>query len=133
MKNVLKIDHGKKTLIMDRTFAKNAEIVGSDEYMKLQMARKDYPKYKVKLRQIKRNPNKECYRGLTYEYMESYIREHANSISILAEYEEMRLISECHSIRYPAMKKWFLAKYPEVVEYGVPKEESAETNSNVAA
>lgn len=118
MKNVLKVNHSNAELIMDRTFAKKATIVGSQEYTKLQMARSDYPTYTVKLRKIKRNPNKECYRGLTYEYMETYIKTHANAVSRFREYEEMRQISECHSVRYPAIKNWFLSKYPEVAKYG---------------
>jgi len=119
MKNILKVNHSNAELIMDRTFAKKAAIVGSQEYTKLQMARNDYPTYTVKLRQIKRNPNKECYRGLTYEYMETYIKTHANAVSRFREYEEMRQISECHSVRYPAIKNWFLSKYPEVAKYGL--------------
>ena len=119
MKNILKVNHSNAELIMDRTFAKKAAIVGSQEYTKLQMARNDYPTYTVKLRQIKRNPNKECYRGLTYEYMERYIMTHANAVSRFREYEEMRQISECHSVRYPTIKNWFLSQYPEVAKYGL--------------
>lgn len=69
MKNVLKVDSVNKCLVMDRTFAKEAETVGSEAYMLLQNARRDYPTYTVVRRQIKRNSAKECYRGLTYEYM----------------------------------------------------------------
>ena len=119
MKNVLKVDSVNKCLVMDRTFAKEAETVGSEAYMLLQNARRDYPTYTVVRRQIKRNSAKECYRGLTYEYMESYIASHGNAASRRAEYNELRLLAECHSIRYPTIKKWFLAAYPEVAQYGV--------------
>ena len=42
----------------------------------------------------------------------------------LAEYEELLLLSECHSRsrRYPAIKRWFLEMYPEVVTYGSVEE-----------
>ena len=119
MKNVLKVDSVNKCLVMDRTFAKEAETVGSEAYMLLQNARRDYPTYTVVRRQIKRNSAKECYRGLTYEYMESYIASHDNAASRRAEYSELRLLAECHSIRYPTIKKWFLAAYPEVAQYGM--------------
>ena len=119
MKNVLKVDSVNKRLVMDRSFAKEAEIVGSEAYILLQNARRDYPTYTVVRRQIKRNAAKECYRGLTYEYMESYIASHSNAASRRAEYNELRLLAECHSIRYPTIKRWFLATYPEVVQYGV--------------
>ena len=104
MTNYLRVDAVNRQLVMDKTFAKNAQIVGSAEYDMLQRARSDYATYSVVTRQIKRNLNKESYRGLTYQYM-----------------EEMRLISQCHSkaFRYPTIKKWFLERYPEVRNFGV--------------
>jgi len=66
MKNYLKVDVANSRLVMDRTFAKNCAIAGSAEYNLLQSARKDYPNFTVEQRTIKRNANKECYRGLTY-------------------------------------------------------------------
>ena len=123
MKNTLKINHEKGIITMDRTFAKNAENTMSAEYAHLQSVRRDYPNYAVIRRQIKKNPNKECYKGLTYEYMENYIITHEEGekqIRVLEELAEMRLISECHSkaFRYPTIKKWFLNVYPEIVDFG---------------
>ena len=66
MKNTLKINHENRTLVMDRTFAKAASFVGSNEYNLLQDARRDYPSYQVTLRSIKKKEDKERYRGLTY-------------------------------------------------------------------
>lgn len=97
---------------MDRTFAKNAEIVGSSEYNQLQACRKDYPTYTVEQRHIKRNTEKECYRGLTYKYMEDYIEVHADAAARRKEYDELRLIAKCHSIRYPTIKAWFFSFRP---------------------
>ena len=119
MKNTLKINHENRTLVMDRTFAKAASFVGSNEYNLLQDARRDYPSYQVTLRSIKKKEDKESYRGLTYQYMENYIATHANAARIMAEDKELRLQAECHSIRYPNIKKWFLAKYPEIAQFGV--------------
>lgn len=119
MKNTLKINHENITLVMDRTFAKAASFVGSNEYNLLQDARRDYPSYQVTLRSIKKKEDKESYRGLTYKYMEDYIRSHANAAANMAEYHQQRLLAECHSIRYPNIKKWFLAMYPEVAQFGI--------------
>ena len=55
--------------------------------------------------------------------------------AVAKELKHMIEISKCHSIRYPTIKKWFLAKYPEVAKFGtieVPSEaqgEETETNS----
>lgn len=124
MKNILKIDHKNRTLVMDRTFAKLAENTRSDEYAHLQQVRRDYPDYKVATRQIKKNPKKETYAGLTYEYMKRYIITHEpaeNRKNALAEFDELVLISQCHakSKRYPVIKRWFLDKYPEIKEFGI--------------
>ncbi len=130
MKNTLKLDHSKRTIVMDRTFAKFATNTMSPEYAHLQSVRQDYPEYTVVMRHIKRKATKECYRGLNYEYMEDYIKTHGSkeeSAANLAEYKELKLISKCHSAsrRYPTIKKWFLEKYPEVKEFGVSDEEKA--------
>ena len=44
---------------------------------------------------------------------------------INAEFVELVLISKCHAKakRYPTIKKWFLEKYPEIVQFGMPTEE----------
>ena len=140
MKNTLKLDHAKRTIVMDRTFAKYAANTMSQEYAHLQTVRQDYPEYAVVQRKIKRNKTKECYRGLDYKYMEEYIKTHGSKEECaknLAEFEEKKLISLCHSTsrRYPTIKKWFLAKYPEVMEFGMPDEEkkAAEAEEESAA
>ena len=119
MKSTLKIDFENKTIKMNRTFAKLVEDTYSEEYKHLQEVRKQYPDYRVIRRTIKRNPNKECYRGLTYEYMESYIATHDDEEnSIRKEYDELRLLAKCHSIRYPNIKAWFLNQFPEIESFG---------------
>ena len=112
MTNYAKIDRTNKRIIMDRTFAKNAEIVGSEEYKILQACRRDYPTYTVVRREIRRNPNQEHFKGLTYNYMESYILTHESRDTVkavLEEFNEMLLISKAHSkaFRYPTIKSWF--------------------------
>ena len=124
MKNTLKIDFVNGRIVMDRTFAKNCTNTASDEYTQLQRVRLDYPNFKVYTRHIKKNTKKESYKGLTYAYMEDYIRRHEEGEKlreVLTEYSELRLIAECHSTghRYPTIKKWFLTKYPEVSVFGV--------------
>ena len=111
---------------MDRTFYKNSLNTMSDEYAHLQKVRKNYPKYSVVRREIKKNENKKTYKGLTYEYMEDYIMTHSSAEMVkanLKEFYEKRLIAECHgkAFRYPAIKRWFLEKYPEIVEHGMEK------------
>ncbi len=114
MNTNIRINFGEKTITLARAFAKKAAIMGSTEYNELLTVKEDFPDYTIKTRKISRNPNKETYRGLTYSYMENYIRQYDHSGSIMEEYEVLRFRAECHSIRYPAIKKWFLARFPEV-------------------
>lgn len=127
MKNTLKIDRENRLIVMDRTFAKLSENTRSEEYTHLQQVRKDYPTFQVVTRTIKKNPKKETYAGLTYDYMKFYIFNHEpaeNRKNALAEFDELILISKCHTKakRYPTIKKWFLEKYPEIVQFGMPAE-----------
>lgn len=122
MKNILKVDFSKNAIIMDRTFAKKCVDTRSEEYAQLQRVRQDYPTFAVLTRTIKRNENKETYKGLTYRYMEDYIHTHepkATAEAILAEFQELQLISQCHAqaFRYPTIKKWFLERYPQVKNF----------------
>lgn len=124
MKNVLKVSHADRMIVMDRTFAKFADNTMSPEYAHLQQVRRDYPTYTVVQRQIKKNAKQEHYHGLTYAYMEDYIASHGNADD-RRTYDEMKLISKCHSkgFRYPTIKAWFLERFPEIKEFGIQKDE----------
>ena len=127
MKNTLRINHYNRTIVMDRTFAKYAANTFTEEYAHLQQVRRDYPTYQVVQRHIRTNDDKKTYKGLTYEYMEDYIMTHGTEETRLAnykEYAEKRVISECHgkAFRYPVIKSWFLAKYPEIMDFGEEKD-----------
>ena len=81
-----------------------------------------YPNAKIVTRHIKKNPNQEHHKGLTYDFMEDYIRNYAPEKTRKADLDEFHqklIISECHSkaFRYPTIKKWFLDKYPEVTSF----------------
>ena len=120
MKNTLRLNHDTRTIVMDKTFAKFAANTMSPEYAHLQRVRLDYPTYTVEQRHIKKAPAKECYRGLTYTYMKDYIASHGTPED-KATFDEMKLISECHSkaYRYPTIKAWFLERFPEIKQFGI--------------
>lgn len=137
MKTAINVDFLNNRIVMTRTFAKLASDVRSAEYEMLQKARRDYPTFSVEVRTIKRNPNKETYAGLTYKYMRDYISTHETGETrklVLDEFDEMLLISKCHSkdFRYPVIKKWFLKKYPAVEEFGVDTEETEKSAAETA-
>ena len=119
-KNIL-IDHKNKRILLCREFDIKAKNTESTEFDKLCAVRQAFPNYEIVRRTIKKKANKESYKGLTYGYMETYIDKNG-SLDIMQEYKELRLLAECHSIRYPVIKAWFLEKFPEVKHFGVRKE-----------
>lgn len=132
----IRIDAVKKKILITSAFRKACANIDSDEYMLLQMIKLDNPNFTVIERTIKKNKNKETYKGLTYSYMERYIELHEGKNSqTMKEYEELRFIAECHSIVYQNIKKWFLKKYPDVKNFTVEhlndyqNQEQAESNS----
>lgn len=138
MANKLTINHANHTIVMDRAFARNAVDTRSEEYNHLQAVRRDYPNYQVVQRRIRTNSNKNTYRGLTYEYMESYIMTHGTEETKMANfktYQNMRVIAECHgkAFRYPVIKSWFLEQYPEIANFGLTETEVAIEEAKSAA
>lgn len=117
----LKVDHSSKKIIIGKAFSQRQSDVESDEYKKLCEVVQTFPEYDVEVKQIKKNPHKESYRGLNYEYMEMYISVKGTSFD-RQEYDDMRLLAKCHSKRFPVIKKWFLNKYQEVAKYGAKQE-----------
>lgn len=136
-KSKVKVLHNESAIEMNKIFAKMIENPQSDEYALLQKIRQDYPVYKVRVRQIKKNSKKETYKGLTYKYMREYITTHPKGIKeedgvkknvLLAEFEEKIIQSKCQALnlRYPVIKNWFLAQYPEIAQFGMVADAAAE-------
>ena len=114
---------------MTKKFAAAAARYGTKEYRALQEVRRDYPNYKVVTVSRKSSVQKETYKGLTYSYMESYIKAHDDeSESIMAEYEMLRGLSQeaqealAEPCSYIEMKDWFLKKFPAIAEFHKKRE-----------
>ena len=117
-----KINHTEKTIIVSRKIAKKTEMYGSAEYKQLQAVRKDYPEFKVEFEKTM-NSRKDNLKGLTYEFMESYITNHDPSGEIMEEYLILRGANdfatelEIDSVSYGEIKSWFLTTYPEIKKF----------------
>ena len=136
-KSKLLVKYAEGVIEMNTTFAKEMRNPLSDEYALLQKIKMENPGFTVSRRQIKSNPKKDTYKGLTYEYMKKYIKLHETkeeAEKVIAYLEDQILISKCHSqrLRYPTIKKWFLAKYPEVAKFGIVEDED-QNNDQIEA
>ena len=135
----LKIDYENGTITMGAAFSKKCTNPDNKEYAELQRVRQENPDYNLIVRHIKKNTKKESYAGLTYTYMEKYIQLHENGEAlkeVMDEYNELQLVAECHSKghRYPAIKRWFLNKYPEIAKFGMEDlEEDEDSSSDTSA
>ena len=125
----MKINFRTQVIEMTAKFAKAAAKFGTEEYRQLQQARRDYPGYKVATVSRKAPANKDSYKGLTYSYMESYIKTHDDEEqSIMAEYEMLRGMSQeaqealAEPCSYIEMKDWFLKKFPAIAEFHKKRE-----------
>lgn len=120
----IRVNHIERKIVVSSAFMKKASVHGTEEYKVLQTVRNDYPDFALVTRKFKTNTAQEHYRGLSYEFMKKYIASHeAAPKLVLEELDEMIDISKCHSMnkRYPTIKAWFLARYPAVAEFGMPK------------
>ena len=136
-KSKLLVKYAEGVIEMNTTFAKEMRNPLSDEYALLQKIKMENPGFTVSRRQIKSNPKKDTYKGLTYKYMKKYIKLHETkeeAEKVIAYLEDQILISKCHSqrLRYPTIKKWFLAKYPEVAKFGIVEDEDQNNDQTEA-
>ena len=123
--STIRINEKNRTIeLMSKKFAAAASKYGTAEYMDLQAARRDYPSYKVVVKNTSRTNS--GFKGLTYEYMEKYIKSHGTKeekTEKLNAYNNKRLNVEClaSAAAYREVKKWFLEQYPEIAAFGEKK------------
>ncbi|MDY3993141.1 MAG: hypothetical protein SOY66_06320 [Evtepia sp.] len=118
-------NHEKKTIEMTKTESKRAGNPNNEEYLVLLDFMKAWPGYRI---QIKAPAKRKAeYKGLTYEYMKAYIKQHdKEDKSIMAEFntlvaqdkkDKKEGSEHLDAASYLDVKKWFLAKFPEIKEF----------------
>ena len=119
------INFTNNTIEMTKTESKAASKFGSDMYKQLQEARRDYPTYTVVIKAT--SSKRESLKGLTYDYMEKYIKKHDDeNHSIMEEFKILRGKTDdvlASSVSYGEVKEWFLAKFPEIADFHKKREE----------
>lgn len=133
----IRVDFEKKEIVMTKKFAAAAADPHTHEYTTLQDVLNTYEGYRIRLHTIRKNASKECYKGLTYDYMRDFIclREAGTKREeLLAELEEMIFISKGHSKgrRYPEIKRWFLNLYEDFEIFGATELEIERMRSRKA-
>ena len=118
------INYITMTIEMTKAESKAAGKIGTEEFKNMLTLMQQFPNYKIQV--IARAATKKScdYKGLTYAYMEKYIKAHDNDKhTIMAEYEDLRGESDAakdvlaDSFTYLEIKNWFLGKFPEIREF----------------
>ena len=118
------IDFFSRTIVLTKKEMTAARRFGSDAYKELQAARRDNPGYELVTVTRTVKTQRETYKGLTYEYMEKYIKTHDDEKgTIWREYkicrgkplDEKDLIPVPYT--YREMREWFLGKYEAIAKF----------------
>jgi hypothetical protein len=127
-----------KKIEMTKAEAKEAGKLNSDKFHELHQYMAMYPGFEIQIK----SPSKRKveFRGLTYEYMKNYILKHDDEDGkIMAEFRELIAQDKKDKVEgaehleaagYLDVKKWFLAKFPEIQKY---KEDHAEKVKQILA
>ena len=122
-------NYEKNLIEMTAKEAKAAGKVGTQEFKDLQTLRSLNPTFAIVIVKSSRSKKKDTMKGLTYEYMEKYIKGHDEDGSIMQEYENLRAISDeakeacADAASYGEIKKWFLNKYPAIAAFHKKRDE----------
>ena len=114
-----------KKIEMSKKEAKAAGKIGTPEFEELKNYMAIYPGFEV---QIKAPAKRKVeFRGLNYEYMKNYILNHDDEDGkIMAEFRALIAQDKKDKVEgseyleaagYLEVKKWFLAKFPEIKNY----------------
>lgn len=121
--NEVTVNYGTKEIVLSKQFNTKAKRYNSPEYKQLLEVIKDFPSYEVKVRTTTSRVNRksDSYKGLTYTYMETYIKAHDKDGSKYKEFiglvpsrakgfnKEDSVVVKDKS--YGVVKKWFLESF----------------------
>jgi hypothetical protein len=120
----MKVNMLARTIVLTKKEMTAASRYGSDAYKELQNARRDNPGFEIVTITRTVKTQRETYKGLTYEYMEKYIKSHDDAEkTIWREYMIYRgtPINPADQLpvayNYNQMKTWFLGKYEEIAKF----------------
>ena len=95
------------TATVSKTFMKKAHIYGTKEFNELRKVLADFPEITIKEREIKKNPDKESYKNLTYNNMVAYIETFDNKNELLADFEMAKKRAVIAKNPYRSVLNWF--------------------------
>lgn len=109
----------KKTIEMSKNEAKKAGKIDTKEFKELRAYQEIYPTFTIDIKAPAKRKNE--FKGLTYDYMKSYIKKHddedgkkmAQFLSLTGQ-DEHGKIDGIEVAGYLDVKDWFLDQFPEI-------------------
>lgn len=123
MNNNLSVNHINKTIEITKQMNAAASKFGSEAAVFLDKVRVVNPDYRIVVKQPRKGG---IQKGLTYKYMETYIKDHAKDDSIMRNFNILRGKAAPDGRQdwdtsivasYLDVRDWFLAQFPEIEEY----------------
>ena len=99
------VNYKKNTLEITKAFEKKASAYGSEAYVELSEARKEFPNYRIVVKTTKSNNS---FKGMDYDFMVEYISKHENADQRMEAFEKLRACD----LSYGEIKQWFVETYP---------------------
>ena len=138
MKNTATVKVINNEIVASKTFLTKAQNYGSREYEILKQVRKDFPNANIRVKKIKKNPEKETYKNLTYKKMEEFFETTDNYNKYMSEYLIIRKRSKIQRSPYKYVLNWFVSRFPEYKASNIFDDEAEysfeieQTNSNTS-
>lgn len=124
--------------IVTKAFLKRADVFGTDEYIAVQRFYEMHPNATIKTKSIKKNPDKETNKNLTYANMELFIKtiacDEKEMNKLLEEMSKIKNISQIQKRPYKYVLDWFKATFPEYTSHDIfkdNKDENIENKTNI--
>ncbi len=122
--------------IVTKAFLKRADVFGTDEYIAVQRFYEMHPNATIKTKSIKKNPDKETNKNLTYANMELFIKtiacDEKEMNKLLEEMSKIKNISQIQKRPYKYVLDWFKATFPEYTSHDIFKDNKDENIENKA-
>ena len=108
-----------KTIEMTTNEAKKAGKIGTPEFKELRAYQEVYPTFTIEIKAPAKRKNE--FKGLTYDYMKSYIKEHDDGdgkkmeqfLSLIGQDKDGK-IEDTEVAGYLDVKDWFLKQFPDI-------------------
>lgn len=113
----MQLNYFNNTIELTPAEAKKASKIGTKLFNQLAETRKVFTNFRVVVIVPNKSKRTDTLKGLTYEFMDNYVAEHANEEQF-KEYSKLRekdIASGKAVMYYGEIKQWFVKQFPEIL------------------